>query len=112
MRHYGAKSERFQEVTSLGNNLLGITRGCTVALRPSDLNPLLAEFNDVGTPGFGHFPLRPDSPAIDEGNDDACPATDQLGRGRAEVSTDAQHICDIGAIEFQPDIELLLPSPG
>src|SRR5262249_45342945 len=36
-----------------------------------------------------------DSPAIDAGNNTACPATDQLGQPRAAH-------CDIGAIEFQP----------
>jgi hypothetical protein len=95
-------------LTSLGNNLLGNSEGCTVTLHPSDRtgNPLLAEFNDVGTPGLGHFPLRPDSPALDAGNDDACPATDQLGRTRVMALEGAQHICDIGASAFQPDLDL------
>jgi len=95
-------------VTSLGNNILGSTAGCAVTLLPSDRtgNPLLAELSDVGTPGFGHFPLRPDSQAIDAANDAVCPDTDQLGRGRVMVFANAPHVCDIGAIEFQPDIDL------
>ena len=48
-----------------------------------------------GAPGHGHFPLLQTSPAIDVGDDDICPDTDQLGQPRV-----GQH-CDIGAIEFQ-----------
>src|SRR5262249_59436703 len=57
--------------------------------------PCLAAFTDDGPPGHGHFPLLPISPAIDAGNDVACPPTDQLGQPRVGI-------CDIGAIEFQP----------
>jgi hypothetical protein len=46
------------------------------------------------TPGYGHVPLLPGSPAINAGNDEACPETDQLGQHRVEI-------CDIGAVEFQ-----------
>jgi hypothetical protein len=45
-------------------------------------------------PGRGHFPLNPDSQAINAGNSDVCPPTDQLGLPRVGN-------CDIGAIEFQ-----------
>ncbi|HSX81290.1 MAG TPA: choice-of-anchor Q domain-containing protein [Candidatus Saccharimonadia bacterium] len=48
---------------------------------------------DDGTPGHGYFPLLPGSPAIDAGNDAACPSTDQLGQRRVGP-------CDIGAIRF------------
>jgi hypothetical protein len=39
--------------------------------------------------------LLPGSPAIDGGNDTACPATDQL-------ETPRRGRCDIGAVEFYP----------
>jgi hypothetical protein len=84
-------------VTSQGNNLVGDPTDCTLTLLPSDLtgDPGLDAFTDNGTPGNGHFPLLPTSPAIDAGNDAVCPTTDQLGQSRVGH-------CDIGAIEFQP----------
>jgi hypothetical protein len=84
-------------VTSQGHNLVGDPTGCTLPLLPSDLtgDPGLEAFTDDGTPGHGHFPLLPTSPAIDAGDDTVCPATDQLGQPRVGR-------CDIGAIEFQP----------
>jgi hypothetical protein len=86
-------------VTSQGHNLVGDPTDCTLTLLPSDLtgDPGLDIFTDDGTPGHGHFPLLPTSPAIDAGDDAVCPATDQLGQPR-----DAP--CDIGAIEFQPSV--------
>jgi hypothetical protein len=83
-------------VTSLGTNLIGDPTGCTITLQSSDLtgDPGLDAFTDDGTPGNGHVPLQPGSPAIDAGNDAFCPRTDQLGEPRAGP-------CDIGAIEFQ-----------
>jgi hypothetical protein len=83
-------------VTSLGTNLIGDPTGCTITLQPSDLtgDPGLDAFTDDGTPGNGHFPLLPGSPAIDAGNDAVCPRIDQLGEPRVGP-------CDIGAIEFQ-----------
>ncbi len=83
-------------VTSLGNNLIGDPTGCTITLQPTDLtgDPGLDAFTDNGTPGNGHFPLLPGSPAINAGNDAFCPPTDQLGEPRMGP-------CDIGAIEFQ-----------
>jgi hypothetical protein len=82
-------------ITSLGTNLLGDLTDCTLTLLPTDLtgDPGLGPFTDDGTPGHGHFPLLPDSPAIDAGNNTACPTTDQLGQPRVGR-------CDIGAFEF------------
>ena len=82
------------ELTSLGHNFLGELRGCTVARLDTDLmgDPELDGLTDNGTPGNAHFPLLADSPAIDRGNDDVCPPTDQLGQARAGS-------CDMGAIE-------------
>ena len=90
----------FGVVTSLGTNLIGDSQGCTI-MRPqggSDLtgDPGLDTFTDDGTPGNGHFPLLETSQAIDAGDDDICPDTDQLGQPRVSPH------CDIGAIEFQP----------
>jgi hypothetical protein len=44
-------------VTSLGNNLIGTTSGCTITLQLSDLtgDPSLDTFTDDGTPGDGHL---------------------------------------------------------
>jgi hypothetical protein len=83
-------------VTSLGHNLIGDPTGCTITLLSTDLtgDPGLGDFIDDGTPGNGHFPLLPGSPAIDAGNDAVCPRFDQLGEPRMGP-------CDIGAIEFQ-----------
>jgi hypothetical protein len=76
-------------VTSQGHNLIGDTTGCTITLQGTDRtgDPGLGALTDDGTPGNGHFPLLPTSPA-------ACPKQDQLGEPRVGP-------CDIGAIEFQ-----------
>lgn len=48
--------------------------------------------------------LMPQSPAIDAGDPDLCPATDQRGAPRPQDGdADAQSRCDIGAFEIQPD---------
>jgi hypothetical protein len=88
--------------TSLGTNLIGDPTGCTMPLQPTDLtgDPGLGAFTDNGTPGNGHIPLRRGSPAIDAGNDAACPPTDQRGQRRVNIRGVGTSICDIGAIEF------------
>ena len=93
-----------EEITSLGHNLFGDLRDCNITLMESDKtgDPGLGEFIDPGTPGRGHFPLLSDSQAIDAGNNDACPETDQLGMPRVDG------ICDIGAIEFFPIVNDLV----
>ncbi len=90
-------------VTSLGTNLIGDRTGCTIVLQPSDLegDPGLGDFTDNGRPGNGHVPLLPTSPAIDVGNDAACPRQDQLGQPRVDIRDVGSSRCDIGAIEFQ-----------
>jgi len=64
-------------------------------------DPGLGVFTDDGTPGRGHFPLLKGSPAIDKGNDDVCPLTDQLENPRVDGDGDGVVTCDIGAFEFQ-----------
>jgi hypothetical protein len=88
-------------VTSLGTNLVGNPRGCTITLLPTDLtgDPGLDDFTDDGTPGNSHFPLLPTSQAIDAGNGAFCPPTDQLGQRRIGP-------CDIGAIRFLDNTDL------
>jgi hypothetical protein len=88
-------------LTSLGNNLIGDSTGCTITLQPTDLtgDPGLDTFTDNGRPGNGHFPLLPTSQAIDAGNDAVCPRTDQLGQRRIGR-------CDIGAIRFLDNADL------
>ena len=84
------------QVLSLGHNRVGSLMGCTLALARGDrvVDPRLAAFTDDGTPGHGHFPLLPGSPAINAGAAAACLPADQLGQPRGGQ-------CDIGAIEFQ-----------
>jgi hypothetical protein len=92
-------------VTSLGNNLLDDLTGCTITMLPSDLlgDPGLGAFTDAGSPGTGHVPLLPTSPAIDAGNNAVCLATDQRGQPRpVDGNGDGIATCDIGAFEFFP----------
>jgi hypothetical protein len=81
-------------ITSLGNNILS-DQSCAVALLPSDIvgDPGLGPFTDDGAPGNAHYPLLPDSLAIDAGNPTLCTKKDQIGDPRKRA-------CDIGAIEF------------
>jgi predicted outer membrane repeat protein len=87
------------EATSQGHNLLGepTPAGCDITLAVTDLtgDPGLGDFTDDGTPGRGHVPLLPASPARETGDAATCPPTDQLGQSRVGA-------CDIGAVEFQP----------
>ena len=77
-------------VTSLGNNIIGDPSGCPIILQVTDLT------GDPGLDAFDkdHYPLLPNSRAVDHGNPDTCPATDQEGLARLGI-------CDIGSVEFQ-----------
>src|SRR5262249_3618993 len=90
-------------IISLGNNLIGNLSGCNISLLPSDLigDPGLGAFIDDGAPVNGRFPLLAGSPAINSGNNTACPPTDQLDTPRLAA-------CDIGAIEFYPLVNNLV----
>ncbi len=64
-------------------------------------DPLLGPLQDNGGPTLTHA-LLSSSPAIDAGNPQNCPATDQRGIARpVDGDRDDQALCDIGAFEFQ-----------
>ncbi len=46
--------------------------------------------------------LKPSSPAVDAGDNGACPNTDQRGMARRDGNGDGQVVCDIGAYEYNP----------
>jgi hypothetical protein len=96
--------DRFGDIKTVGNNLIGDTTGnCRISLLPSDLtgDPGLGDFTDDGTPGNGHFPILAGSQVIDAANQDACPATDQLGSPRVGI-------CDMGSVEFNGQIAVVI----
>lgn len=68
--------------TDGGNNIVGTT-----------IDPRLGPLADNGGPTLTMEPL-PDSPAIDQGNNQICPPTDQRG-----VARPIRARCDIGAVE-------------
>ena len=64
---------------------------------------MLAPLADNGGPTDTHD-LLPGSPAIDAGDDIACPATDQRGEARPiDGDGDGMAHCDIGSVEFLPE---------
>ncbi len=92
-------------LTSLGNNLIGNTNGCTLT---NDLtgniygvDPLLGPLQYNGGTTLTHA-LLAGSPAIDAGPANAAPFTDQRGMSRPQGAAD-----DIGAYEYSA-----APLPG
>ena len=101
-------------LTSLGHNFIAEPQPCYV-LQPTDLtgDPGLAAFIDPGRPGTPHYPLLPDSRAIDAGPKYWCGRTDQLGLARPiDGDGDGARACDIGAIEFYPIVNDLVRLEG
>jgi hypothetical protein len=102
---------------SEGHNAIGDDSGCTLQAsrtlhhRPTDdqvnLDPRIGDLQDDGDAGNAHYPLLADSPLIDAGGRMGrdCTPRDQIGQHRVEGDQyrDAGRICDVGAIEFQPD---------
>jgi hypothetical protein len=78
---------------------VGDSTDCTIELQDSDLtgDPGLGNSTENDTPGRGHIPLLPDSPAIDAANDTACPDTDPLGQPQVHVNPARPAVGDIGA---------------
>lgn len=82
--------------SSSGHNLIGSLTGSFWTPVTGDMtgNPGLETFMDNGTPGNGHFPLRRASRAIDKGDNNGVPYSDQIGTQRPKFKGS-----DIGAIE-------------
>jgi CSLREA domain-containing protein len=86
--------------TSLGNNIIGIADGCSIAATTGDqfgtsgspINPRLGFLNDNGGPTSTHA-LNDGSPAINNGA--GCEPTDQRGISRSLGGS----TCDVGAFE-------------
>ena len=81
--------------TSLGHNLDSDgTCGLTGPGDRSGVDPQLTGLQNNGGPTLTHG-LYPNSPAIDAGDNNGCPATDQRGVARPQGAA-----CDIGAYEY------------
>jgi hypothetical protein len=94
-------------LTSLGDNVLGSTAGCSFIAAANDQvggDARLGAFVDPGPPGLGRFPLLPGSAAVDRADDAACPLRDQLDLPRADIVGIGTAACDVGAVEFFPVI--------
>lgn len=87
-------------VTSQGHNLdSGSSCGLSGGGDVSNTDPLLGPLEYAGARLDTHA-LLPGSPAIDTGDDDGCPATDQRGIARPQDGNDdGAAACDIGAYE-------------
>jgi CSLREA domain-containing protein len=88
-------------LTSQGHNLLGVGTGCDASAPGDQMVDPATVFTQVLGPLALNAPgatathaLLPGSPALDAGDDTACPTTDQRGVARPQ----GPH-CDIGAVE-------------
>ena len=90
-------------ITSGGNNLDSTdTCGFAAAGDITNQDPLLGTLADNGGPTQTQE-LLAGSPAIDAGNNAACPPTDQRGAIRPSNGT-----CDIGAFEVAPEVDVAI----
>ena len=88
--------------------------GLTHPSSQSSTDPQLGALADNGGPTETHLPQRT-SPAIDAGDDIACPATDQRGEPRpvdGNKVPDGVANCDIGAVEVPEPDQLFLLGAG
>jgi hypothetical protein len=91
-------------IASGGHNLSSDnTCGLSAAGDMMNTNPLLGPLEDNGGPTLTHLPL-PHSPAINNGDNNGCPTTDQRGIVRPQKG-----ICDIGAVEVEFPHTIYLP---
>ncbi|MDX2249839.1 MAG: choice-of-anchor Q domain-containing protein [Bacteroidia bacterium] len=93
----------FGTISSLGNNLLGDNRQAQLNGGTADkinMDPLLVYLGTYGGPTLTHR-LSVNSPAIDAGNADNIPATDQRGESRT-----FNGLPDIGAYEYDPATQI------
>lgn len=104
-------------VTSLGHNLIGNDTNCTLTPASGDLignaviplDPELEPLAESWAVPATHMP-RPDSPVIDAGDDNGCPAVDQREVLRPkDGDNDGMAVCDIGAVEYVVPRQLFLP---
>ncbi|MCI0536280.1 MAG: hypothetical protein L0Z50_13755 [Verrucomicrobiales bacterium] len=88
---------------SLGHNLTSDASGAFS--QPGDqqnIDPGLGPLQDNGGPALTHAP-RPDSPALDAGDNARVPIIDQRGFPRVQDgNTDNQPVVDVGSFEAQP----------
>jgi hypothetical protein len=91
-------------VTSQGHNLVSDeTCNLNAASDLEQTDPKLVALADNGG-DTQTMALQPDSPAVDEGADAGCPATDQRSIARpVDGDDDGTATCDIGAFEFVPE---------
>jgi hypothetical protein len=90
----GSSNSVSGNLLDLGHNLCSddsAAFAATTSLNHTD--PHLGPFGDNGGQTFT-YPLQASSPALDHGDNDACPATDQRGVLRPQGGQ-----CDIGAVE-------------